>query len=135
MGIVAAQRAAVVLVVEDDSEMRSLLCDEFWSLGYQLRVAKDGDEAFQAVLQSVPDLILTDLRMPAGGVDYVSRLRVVAPGCPIVVITAFGDRALRNAVLKAGANAYFDKPVRISELKKSVQRLLLNQQGATHDDT
>src|SRR5574339_278964 len=105
MGIVAAQRAAVVLVVEHDSDMRSLLCEEFWSLGYQLRVAKDGDEAFQAVLQSVPDLILTDLRIPACGFDYVSRFRVVVPGCPIVVITAFGERALLNAVLKAGANA------------------------------
>lgn len=114
----------MLLVVEDDREMRSLLCDEFWSAGYQLREAKDGDEAFQAVLQSVPDLILTDLRMPAGGADYVRRLRAVAPGCPIVVMTAFGDPGLRSEVMNAGANAYFNKPVRIGELKECVQQLL-----------
>ena len=79
-------KAAVLLIVEDDREMRSLLCDEFCGTGYQLREARDGDEAFLAVLQSVPDLILTDLRMPAGGDDYISRLRTVAPRCPIVVI-------------------------------------------------
>jgi DNA-binding response OmpR family regulator len=117
-------KAAVVLIVEDDREMLSLLCDEFWGAEYQLRQARNGDEAFQMVLQSVPDLILTDLRMPAGGSDYISRLRTVAPGCPIVVMTAFGDARCKSDVLKAGANAYFDKPVRISELKHCVQQLL-----------
>lgn len=118
------QKTAVLLVVEDDREMRSLLCDEFWSAGYQLREAKDGHEAFLAVMQSVPDLILTDFRMPAGGADYISRLRTVAPHCPIIVITAFGDTRLRAEVLAAGASAYFDKPVRISDLKLKVEELL-----------
>lgn len=123
-------KAAVVLIVEDDREMRSLLCDEFWNTGYQLREARDGDEAFLAVLQAVPDLILTDLRMPAGGTDYISRLRTVAPACPIVVMTAFGDAALRAELLKAGASAYFDKPVRIAALKLCVQQLLNHTPGA-----
>jgi DNA-binding response OmpR family regulator len=131
MRTVARETMAVLLVVEDDREMRSLLCDEFWSAGYQLRQAKDGDEAFRAVLQSIPDLILTDLRMPAGGADYVSRLRMVAPNCPIIVMTAFGDARSRDEVLKAGANAYFDKPVRISELKIRVEELLADHHRAT----
>lgn len=120
----ANEKGAVLLIVEDDREMRSLLCDQFCGMGYQLREARDGDEAFLAVLQSVPDAILTDLRMPAGGDDYVSRLRTVAPKCPIVVMTAFGDARLKAQVLKAGANAYFDKPVRIADLKNCVQQLL-----------
>lgn len=128
--MIVATRRAVVLVVEDDPEMRSLLCDEFWGAGYQLREAKDGDEALLAVLQSVPDLILTDLRMPAGGADYISRLRTVAPRCPIVVMTAFGDAKARADVLRAGASAYFDKPVRIADLKQCVQQLLASQHGA-----
>ncbi|MGZ8366183.1 MAG: response regulator [Nitrospira sp.] len=123
-------KAAVLLIVEDDREMRSLLCDEFCGTGYQLREARNGDEAFLAVLQSVPDVILTDLRMPAGGDDYISRLRTVAPTCPIVVITGFGDPALKAQVLKAGANAYFDKPVRVAELKACVQQLLDHRPGA-----
>jgi CheY-like chemotaxis protein len=121
---VEKEKPAVVLIVEDDREMRSLLCDEFCGMGYRLREASNGDEAFLSVLHSVPDLILTDLRMPAGGDDYVSRLRTVAPGCPIVVITAFGDATLKARVVKAGANAYFNKPVRIADLKNCVQRLL-----------
>jgi len=128
---VTVQKTVVLLVVEDDREMRSLLCDEFWSAGYQLREAKDGDEAFLAVLRSVPDVILTDLRMPAGGADYISRLRTVAPRCPIIVITAFGDAGLRADVLQAGASAYFDKPVRISDLKLKVEELLTDYKRTT----
>lgn len=130
MSPVGNGKSAVLLIVEDDREMRSLLCDEFCGMGYQLREARDGDEAFLSVLQSVPDAILTDLRMPAGGDDYVSRLRTVAPQCPIVVMTAFGDARLKAQVLKAGANAYFDKPVHIAELKNCVQQLLTHGPGA-----
>ncbi len=130
MSPVANGKGAVLLIVEDDREMRSLLCDEFCGMGYQLREARDGDEAFLSVLQSVPDAILTDLRMPAGGDDYVSRLRTVAPQCPIVVMTAFGDARLKAQVLQAGANAYFDKPVHIAELKNCVQQLLTHGPGA-----
>lgn len=124
MTIVTERKSAVVLVVEDDNDMRSLLCDELWSEGYQLREAKDGDEALRAVLESVPDLILTDLKMPAGGFDYVSRLKTFAPQCPIVLMTAFGGTQTKADALKWGASAYFDKPVRISELKATVRHLL-----------
>ncbi len=120
----AHKKAAVILIVEDDREMLSLLCDEFWEAQYQLRQARDGDEAFRMVLQSVPDLILTDFLMPAGGADYISRLRTVAPSCPIIVISAFGDSTTKTVVQKAGADAYINKPVRIAELKETVQKLL-----------
>lgn len=133
MALIGDRKTATVLIVEDDREMRSLLCDEFCGMGYQLREARNGDEAFLTVLQSVPDLILTDLRMPAGGDDYISRLRTIAPSCPIVVITAFGDATLKAQVVKAGANAYFDKPVRIVDLKNCVQQLLhYGSTGADH---
>lgn len=124
MTVVAGRKSAVLLVVEDDADMRSLLCDELWSEGYQLREAKDGDEALRQVLQSVPDLILTDLKMPAGGVDYISRLKTFAPDCPIVLMTAFGGSQSKAEALKCGASAYFDKPVRVAELKVTIRVLL-----------
>jgi CheY-like chemotaxis protein len=78
MTVVTERKPVVVLIVEDDHDMRSLLCDELWSEGYQLREAKDGDEALQLVLQSMPDLILTDLKMPAGIRLYQSSEDVCA---------------------------------------------------------
>ncbi len=114
----------MLLVVEDDQEMRCLLCDELVSDGYQLREASNGEEALSLIGQEVPDLILTDLKMPSGGLEYVSRLRQAVPRCPIVLMTAFGEQNLRQEAIAHGATAYFDKPVRIAELKATIKRLL-----------
>ena len=127
MTVVTERKAIVLLIVEDDNDMRSLLCDELWSDGYQLREAKDGDEALRSVLESVPDLILSDIKMPAGGFDYISRLKTFAPQCPIVLMTAFGGAQTKAEALKWGASAYFDKPVRVAELKATVKQLLASK--------
>lgn len=118
------KKSAVVLIAEDDPEMRSLLCDELYDLGVSIREAADGDEALRLVLDAHPSLILTDLRMPAGGLDYIARLRTFAPGVPIVLMTSFGDSRTKVDALAIGVAAYFDKPVRLSELRGAVQRLL-----------
>lgn len=122
--MIQGKKSVVVLIVEDDREMRSLLCDEMYDLGVSIREAADGDEAFRLVLDTRPNLILTDLRMPAGGLDYISRLRTFAPGVPIVLLTAFGDSKTKADALAIGVEAYFDKPVRLGELKGAVRRLL-----------
>jgi DNA-binding response OmpR family regulator len=113
-----------VLVVDEDGEMRSLLLDGLRSEGYVLREARDGEEAFHLALRAVPDLILTEIRMAAGGIDYINRLRAFVPNCPIVVMTAFGDNGVRIDVLRAGATAYLSKPIHLAELKCCVKQLL-----------
>ena len=132
----AGKKSAIVLIAEDDREMRSLLCDELYDLGVSIREAADGDEALQSVLDTRPTLILTDLRMPAGGLDYISRLRTFAPGVPIILLTSFGDAKTKADALAIGVEAYFDKPIRLSELKGAVRRLLdLALEGAGDGDS
>lgn len=126
----ALHQALSVLVVEDDHAMRSLLCDELWEMGYRIIEAADGDEALDRIIKDHPALILTDLRMPAGGLDYVSRLRTLAPTCPIILMTAFGDANTRTEAMQCGVTAYFDKPVRISELKVAIRHLLASDDVA-----
>ena len=72
----------------------------------------------------MPDLILTEIHLSAGGVDYIHRLRVFVPHCPIIVMAAFGDDRVRMDVLRAGATAYFSKPVHLAELRACVKQLL-----------
>lgn len=114
----------MLLVAEDDKEMRSLLCDELRDLGCQIVEAGDGNEAIERARETAPSLILTDLRMPGGGLGYIGRLRIVMPTCPIVLITAFGDPSVRETAQRFGISAYFDKPVRMAELKDSIKLLL-----------
>ncbi len=120
----ATMQPAVLLVVEDDVAMRSLLCDEVWDLGCRIVEASDGDEALRRAMDIPPDVIVTDIRMPAGGLDYLSRLRTAVPACPIIVMTAFGDAKTKNEVVKLGVAAYFDKPVRMADLKAAIGRLI-----------
>ena len=114
----------VVLIAEDDKDMRSLLCDELRDLGCRIVEAGDGNEAIERAREAVPSLILTDLRMPGGGLGYIGRLRIVMPNCPIVLITAFGDPSVKETSQRFGISAYFDKPVRMDELKASIRQLL-----------
>ena len=114
----------MLLVVEDDKEMRSLLCDELRDLECRIVEAGDGEEALQRARETAPSLILTDLRMPGGGLGYIGRLRAVAPSCPIILMTAFGDSSVRETAQRFGVSAYFDKPVRMGELKASIMQLL-----------
>ena len=114
----------VLLLAEDDADMRSLLCDELSEMGLRIVEAANGDEVLRCIADEKPTLILTDLRMPAGGMGYVSLLRKRAPEVPIILMTAFGDAKTKAEALGLGVAAYFDKPVRISELKLKVQELL-----------
>ncbi len=119
-----AEKQAVLLIAEDDREMRSLLCDELWDLGLRIIEAEDGHEALLQAGACAPDLILSDLRMPAGGLDYVARLKAVAPRVPIVLMTAFGDPETRAQALNSGVSAFIEKPVRMAELKQTIKSLL-----------
>lgn len=119
----------VLLIVEDDREMRSLLCDELKDLQYRIIEAGDGNEAVERVRETNPSLILTDLRMPGGGLGYVGRLRMAAPTCPIILMTAFGDPSVRESARRFGISAYLDKPVRMAELRASIKQLLDDRTG------
>jgi|CXWL01.1.fsa_nt_gi DNA-binding response OmpR family regulator len=120
----------MVLVVEDDRDMRSLLCDELEGEGYRLAEASTGDEALEVALMVQPRLIITDLRMPSGGFDYVLRLHAQVPNSPIIVVTSFGDPRTRRDALRSGVAAYFDKPVHLADLKDAVKRLLAHSGGS-----
>jgi DNA-binding response OmpR family regulator len=113
-----------VLVADDDPAMRSLVSDELKEEGYRVLQVADGNAALECVGQASPDLIVTDLRMPQGGMELVARLRASAPSTPIVLMTAFGDKATETLAYKWGASAFFNKPVRMAKLKETVKVLL-----------
>ena len=114
----------IVLLAEDDGDMRSLLCDELSEMGFGILEAADANQALQYILTHKPSLIVTDLRMPAGGMDYVARLRTSAPDVPIILMTAFGDAKTKAEALGLGVAVHFDKPLRIADLKHAITTIL-----------
>lgn len=104
--------------------MRSLISDELRDEGYRILQVSNGEEALTCLVQAHPDLIITDFRMPHGGMSLVDRFKAISAETPIILITAFGDKETESLAYKRGATAYFNKPVRMVDLMDAVHKLL-----------
>jgi DNA-binding NtrC family response regulator len=120
----SGRKAVSILIADDDPGMRSLMSDELKEEGYRVIQVSDGLEVLHCLSEASPDLIITDLRMPHGGMDVVARIKAVVPQTPVILMTAFGDKETESLAYKWGASAYFNKPVRMAELKEAVKNLL-----------
>lgn len=110
-------QSCTILVVDDDEAMRTLLVDALQEKGCRVIESENGTDALNVLKVVVPNMIVTDLKMPGGGYPYLRRLQEGAPRCPIVVITAYGDSQSKAKALECGVQGYFEKPLRISDLK------------------
>ena len=113
-----------VLFADDDEAMRSVVHDVLASEGFRVVLAEDGDQALESLAGRLPDVIVTDLRMPTGGLDFIARLRRAAPGVPIILITAFGDAATQSSARSLGVAAYISKPMRMAELEATIRSVV-----------
>ncbi len=118
--------AKKILVVEDDEVARELMCLALEHRGYDATTAEDGVVGYEKAVALRPDLIITDIQMPAAdGVHLVRRVRDTPEiaATPILVTTGigFGDAIF---TLAQGANAYEPKPIDPASLIKTVERLL-----------
>lgn len=120
----------LVVVAEDDTSMRELVAASLRRDGYEVVEATDGADLLEQLGsmwldQQMPDLIVTDVRMPrCSGLDFLAGLREPEFKIPVIVITAFGDRALHKEALELGAVAVLDKPFRISLLRSVIAETL-----------
>ena len=115
-----------ILVVEDDEVERELVRMTLEREGYRVVTAEDGERGFEAAVAERPDLIVTDVAMPAAdGVQLVRRVRSEAAiaSTPILVTTGYGT-GNATYTLTQGADAYEPKPLDPDALRESVRRLL-----------
>ncbi len=121
----------VVLVVDDVQANRDLLEGHLDQLGYDVRQARDGLEALEAVAAEEPDLVLLDIDMPRmDGITLCRRLKAdsLRRLVPIVLITAHQDRATRLRGLEAGADDFLTKPFDSAELLVRTKSLLRDRE-------
>jgi CheY-like chemotaxis protein len=78
-----------ILVVDDDPSLRHVLVEAFMDAGYAVEQASDGLMALKQIAQRMPDLILTDVRMPQlDGIGLATTLAPHAPPIPIILMSA-----------------------------------------------
>lgn len=121
-----------ILIVEDEDRMRHLLELVLTEKGYQVASAGDGIDAMKKWRDLLPDVVLTDLRMPrADGMELLDFRNRCFKQVPLILLTAFGT--VQNAVtaMKQGAFDYLTKPIDNEELVNIVARALA--QGGTSE--
>jgi DNA-binding response OmpR family regulator len=116
-----------ILIADDEPDIVTSL--EFLMRGsdYEVRVARNGEEALRLAESFRPDLVLLDLMMPLrSGFDVCQKIREnpMLQGMKIVMLTAKGRDVERNRGFDLGANAYVTKPFSTRELMNTVRGLL-----------
>ena len=104
-----------ILCIEDDRETAALIAEELVDRGYEVTVAHDGREGLAAILKTMPDLVLSDISMPAiSGFELLDRLLALAPRfskMPFIFLTALTDRDSELKGRLLGAGDYVTKPI------------------------
>src|SRR6201996_4694911 len=104
-----------ILCVEDDRETAALIAEELIDRGYDVSIAHNGREGFAAILKLMPDLVLSDISMPAmSGFELLDRLVALSPRfskMPFVFLTALTDRDNELKGRQLGADDYVTKPI------------------------
>ena len=119
---------ARVLVVDDEPQMRSLVCQALERHGHSIDQASDGREALQCFAKQQPDLMITDLIMPGmEGIETILTFHRRWPALPIIAISGggrIGPEDYLSMALQMGANRAFSKPVRLEALVSAVGELI-----------
>lgn len=108
---------ATILLAEDSSTHTALMCSLMEQDGHRVECVTDGQLAWEAVQRSRPDLLVTDLRMPAlNGCELTEKIVSADPSLPCIVVTARGSEGLAVDALALGAVNFVPK--------NSLQKLL-----------
>src|SRR5690242_21363050 len=122
-----------ILIVDDDPDLRQALRLRLRANHYDTVSASDGYSAIAQAYKERPDLIILDLGLPAGnGFVVLDRLREddKLSAIPVLVLTAREPNGNEDRALKAGAVAFFQKPVDNAELMQAIQSTLAPTQRA-----
>lgn len=127
----------LVLIVEDEPSLATLLRYNMEKEGYRVVEANDGEEALVLVQEEMPQLIILDWMLPrVSGIEVCRRLRakVETKNIPIVMLTARGEDADRVRGLDTGADDYLTKPFSMTELLARIRAVLRRIRPALAED-
>ncbi len=116
----------VILVVEDNSDMRSFIKENL-EQNYKVIEAKNGSEGVKKAFESIPDLIITDVMMPAmNGFELTEKVKsdTKTSHVPVIMLTAKADEESKLKGLDTGVDDYLIKPFSTKELHARVGNLI-----------
>ncbi len=114
-----------ILIIDDDSRLRSLLLRYLGEQGFIVKAAIDGNEMDKALALNHYHLLVLDLMLPnEDGLSILRRLRGAGENVPVILLTAKGDEIDRIIGLEMGADDYLPKPFNPRELVARIHAIL-----------
>ncbi len=114
-----------IMIVDDDPNIRELVCALLRNGGFETCESKDGRDALQNITMEGPDLAIVDLMMPnMDGYELCRKLRQYYENLPVLMLTAKSELSSKVKGFEAGADDYLTKPFEGDELLLRVRALL-----------
>jgi signal transduction histidine kinase/ActR/RegA family two-component response regulator len=121
-----------ILLIEDQQDVADLMRMDLEAVGYRVLTAADGKAGLDIAIRTVPDVIISDIKMPRmDGYELIRALRGT-PGLasiPVIALTGLGMKKNVVAALAAGYDAHLNKPVEVSELSDVIQNLVAQRRA------
>jgi chemosensory pili system protein ChpA (sensor histidine kinase/response regulator) len=117
----------VVLIADDDPDLRMLVTHTLGRVGYTMIEARDGVEALEMIRERNPSLALLDVNMPRlDGFEVAEQMRADECSTPFIFVTAQSGRAHLDRVLSTRPASYIAKPFQLEKLREQVRLALLD---------
>ena len=119
--------AKKILVVDDEPQIVRLLSQRLKANGYETFAANDTYQCIKMTKEVKPDLILLDMKMPAGGgiqAFEILKTSTYSSSIPIIFITAYPSDDIKNQVKELGADGFFAKPFNSADLLQKIEELI-----------
>jgi len=116
-----------ILVVDDERDIRELICDILEDEGYATRMAGTSDEAMAELNKSAPGLMVLDIWLKDSnmdGIDILGHVKRDNPEVPVVIISGHGNIEIAVAAIKQGAYDFIEKPFNIDQLLVVIRRAM-----------
>ena len=128
-----------ILVVDDEPNIVKMICSRLAANNYEFIAAYDGVGAVEKAHKEKPDLIILDIKMPAGtGVSVYENLRNSADTAiiPVIFITAYLEKDIKKKILAMGAKDFITKPFKADVMLTKIKEALEKQDiaGESHED-
>jgi CheY-like chemotaxis protein len=115
---------AVILVVDDEAEIRDLLREALEVAGHRVLTAHDGREGLRVYQTNRPDVVITDIFMPGrSGMDLVVQLGRLQPPPPVIAMSGASGKGFLDASRETSVARTFVKPFDVAEVVRAVAEL------------
>jgi two-component system nitrogen regulation response regulator NtrX len=116
-----------ILVVDDERDIRELICDILEDEGFATRRAGTSDECMAELNKAAPGLMILDIWLKDSsmdGIDILKHVRQDNPDVPVVIISGHGNIEIAVAAIKQGAYDFIEKPFNIDQLMVVIRRAM-----------